>query len=164
VNWSRRFKWAARAKAFDDANTSLVEEVRARVAIDTAEVWARRREEARERDYLLGEQLQQRVKDLLASGLEEVTPAGVARMAEAGSKLARLAAGMPTEHAYVQVTPAPDGPDLSELSTMALQAHLCQLVAEGMALIRSMADAREAAKPEALSTGATESDTPANQS
>jgi hypothetical protein len=47
---------------------------------------------------------------------------------------------------------------------MALQAHLCQLVAEGMALIRSMADAREAAKPEALSTGATESDTPANQS
>jgi hypothetical protein len=167
VTWSRRFKWAARAKAFDDANTSLVEDVRARVAVDTAEAWARRREELRERDYLLGEQLQQRVKDLLESRFEEVTPAGVARMAEAGSKLARLAAGLPTDYTNVQVTPAPATPGLAELSDLALKAHLCQLIVDSLALIRSMPIAIKAARLEemlASSQPVAEPVTPANQS
>lgn len=134
VQWSRRYSWVARALSFDDANTGIVDDARRRVADETAEAWERRREEQRERDYQNGEQMQRLAAELVEGEMESVTPSSVARMAITGSKLARLATGMPTDHTNVQVTPAPAGSDLSGLSDAELNGRLLQLANDALTL------------------------------
>lgn len=120
--------WVERAKAFDDHNAAVREEARQRAIADEAERWERRRAAIRERDYTLGEELQRRAEELVDATFDTVTPSAVARMAEAGSKLTRLAAGMETEHQKVSGAIAVIDLDLSDKTDDELNQYLIQLI------------------------------------
>jgi hypothetical protein len=126
--WASKFNWVERAKAFDDHNAAVREEARQRAIADEAEKWERRRAAIRERDYTLGEELQRRAEELVDATFDTVTPSSLARMAEAGSKLTRLAAGLETEHQKVSGAIAVIDVDLSDKTDDELNQYLTQLV------------------------------------
>lgn len=139
VEWSRRYKWAERAQACDDHYASIRDAARRKVTAEMAEKWARRRDAQREKDFALGERLQQRANKMIDAGYDTITPSNVAKMAEAGSKLSRLAIGMPTDHTSVHVdTPSADALDLHTLSEQDFSAHLRKLAATAYKLAEAL--------------------------
>lgn len=131
--WSRRHRWAARAAAYDARNAEVIDDARSRVMREMAEKWQRRREAQREKDYAIGVQLQERASALLEQPLE-ARAGDVPRLAETGSKLARLAAGMETDHQKVTGSISVDI-DLSALSDEQLREHMATHARAAHALI-----------------------------
>lgn len=102
LRWSSRYRWVLRARAFDLANADLADDARQAALAKKAAEWERRRAAQREKDYALGAALQARARKLLNADLD-ARAGDVARMAEVGSKLARLATGMETDSTKVNV-------------------------------------------------------------
>lgn len=126
--WASKYQWVERAKAYDDHNADIREQARQKALADEAEKWERRRAAIRERDYELGDALRGRATALVDATFDTVTPSAVARMAEAGSKLTRLAAGMETDHQKLSGAIAVIDVDLSAKTEDELNAYLIQLI------------------------------------
>lgn len=109
--WSGAHDWPARAQAFDDHNEEVAQAARQRALAAESAKWEKRRQAQRERDYALGEGLQKTARELLKD-LPAARAGDVPRMAEAGSKLARLAAGMETDSTRVHVSGGAAGSDI----------------------------------------------------
>lgn len=82
---SKAWQWKERAEAWDKWEAARVE----------AE-WEERRKEQRERDWQLGKKLQEKARKALK--VTKLNSKDIAPMAQTGSKMARMAAEMETEH------------------------------------------------------------------
>jgi hypothetical protein len=123
ADWSARFKWVERVRAYDDHIDSIALEERQKATAAEAAKWAKRRMAQRDREWDIGEQLQAKAQQLLTQELE-ARAGDSARLAESGSKLARLAAGMETDHTKVTGAIAVMEVDLSDKDDDELRAYL----------------------------------------
>ncbi len=82
---SKAWQWKERAESWDQFEEKRIE----------AE-WEERRKEQRERDWDLGKAMQKKARKAIEGA--DLAPRDIAGMAQAGSKLARLAADMETDH------------------------------------------------------------------
>lgn len=90
--WSARYGWVEAAAEWDKEAERLDQEL-----------WERRRAELREREWDLGERLQERARKALEEqNLPDFKASDIPRMADTGSKLSRLATGQPTDSVEVQ--------------------------------------------------------------
>jgi hypothetical protein len=95
--WTSEHRWVERARAYDEHNDRIELEARAAERAKIAAKLEARRLEQREREWELSQQLQDKAKSLITQSLE-ARAGDSARLAEAGSRLARLSVGMETDH------------------------------------------------------------------
>jgi hypothetical protein len=113
--WSLRNEWQARVNRFDDLEVARVQALRDAAEAAEIEKWAKRRQEHREREWTLATGLAERATSMLRTplfrtetedGRNVIMPArwdwgDVPRVADTASKLARLAAEMPTAREHL---------------------------------------------------------------
>lgn len=130
--WSRQHDWVSRAQAYDEHLDRLSRRGTEATIVDMASDWARRREELREQEYLLGKRMLALAADALGriekSSAEQNAPPALKiheleRLAVAASKLQRLAVGLATERGQ-------DERPVEELSDEELEAVVASGVAE----------------------------------
>lgn len=124
--WSARFEWVARAAAYDDHMDAAELAARQKAREAEAAKWEARRLAQREREWTLGEKLQQKAEQLVAQELE-ARASDSAKLAETGSKLARLSAGMETDHQKVTGSISVMEINLSDKDDEQLRAYLGSL-------------------------------------
>lgn len=155
VRWCGRHRWVMRAKAFDMANADLADDARQEALAKKAAEWERRRAAQREKDYALGTELQAKARKLLnqlgQADARPVRAGDLARMAEAGSKLARLAAGMETDSTKIALTGGISVDiDLSDKTDDELNSYLADL-AKAAAVLTELSPIDQPAPTPALS-------------
>ena len=121
--WSSKYDWVARARAYDDHQQELQEKAREKAAEIEAEKWARRREELRDEEWKLAEQIHARLSQMLQFPVYELENVGektiikplrwsirdVSRLAETVTKLYRTSSGLPIETTRQEITGADGG-------------------------------------------------------
>jgi hypothetical protein len=97
-NWSGRHDWRGRARAFDAHQAELADKAVAKVAMASAEEWAKRKTQLIEAEWAAGESLMMQARKMLAKLAEKAgTFQDVAKLIELGAKLKRMSQGMATE-------------------------------------------------------------------
>jgi hypothetical protein len=113
--WSIKHEWVARVARYDELERERIARLRAEAEAAEIAKWVQRRQEAREKEYNLGQGLLDRAVSMLRTplfrtetedGRNVIMPArwtlgDVPRIADTGSKLTRLAAEMPTAREHV---------------------------------------------------------------
>jgi hypothetical protein len=136
--WSSRYEWVARASAYDDHMEAAELAARQKVREAEAAKWEARRLAQREREWTLGEKLQQKAEQLVSQELE-ARASDSAKLAETGSKLARLSAGMETDHQKVTGSISVMEINLSDKDDEQLRAYLGSLAEIAAKLAARMA-------------------------
>lgn len=111
--WSKRHFWPERALSYDAHIESISRDAEEKTLRATADTWATRYLESRERSYLVAQGLRKKAEAMLAFPLQEQTAskdgktiiikpckwsvADAARMMEVAMKLERLSVGLSTE-------------------------------------------------------------------
>jgi HSP90 family molecular chaperone len=105
-DWSRKYDWVERAKAYDAYQLELQEKAREKAAQVEAEKWEKRRAEQREVEWNISRGLLHRASQILSQPLNTArySHADAARIADVAVKLARLAAEMATAKEQHEVT------------------------------------------------------------
>jgi len=105
-DWSTRWSWVERATAYDKHLADIEQQKREQAVAAEAEKWAARRAEHREHAWAVGLGLTTAAAQALnVFDPQKASASEIARMAETGDKLKRLAAEMITDHQQVDVNP-----------------------------------------------------------
>ena len=126
--WSSDNEWVARSLSFDDHNDRVELEARDMARAKEAAKWEARRLAQREREWEMSVKLQAKAESLMDQDLE-ARAGDSARLAESGSKLARLSAGMETDHTKVTGAIAVMEVDLSDKDDDQLRSYIGGLAA-----------------------------------
>lgn len=119
--WSVTHDWLARVAAYEAHLDRIAQDAREKATAAEAAKWAKRREQQREREWELADQLAQKAKAMLDFPISRMTTekdgktyiiepadwnfAAAARIVDTQAKLARLASEMETERT-ITLTPA----------------------------------------------------------
>lgn len=140
--WSARFKWVARAKAYDERLLSIQRDAEKKTIEAKANSWASRQTALREDEWQTADQLISRARQMLDWPLEHTvtkdgkttilptkwTISDAVRMVEVAAKLRRMAVGEETDHLKVS-TP---GPDFSKLTVEEVRTYREILIKGGI--------------------------------